>query len=122
VAQTARNLAIAEYRKQGRRKTETGNDSIEEVADTSQAQDKDVERESSAAAIRAVLDEMPNRRDRQLLVRYYLHDEEKRAICEDLAMSEASFNVVMFRARSRFLELLQKRGLRAADLMSLVLL
>lgn len=122
VAQTARNLAIAEHRKQARRKTETGSDSIEEVEDTSQAQDRDIERESAAVAIRAVLDEMPNPRDRTLLVRYYLHDEEKQAICEDLSMSEASFNVVLFRARSRFLEMLQKRGLRAADFMSLVLL
>ena len=61
-------------------------------------------------------------RDRALLVRYYLHDEDKRVICRELGLSEPSFNVVLFRARARFLELLQKHGLQGRDLMSFILL
>jgi RNA polymerase sigma-70 factor (ECF subfamily) len=117
VAQTARNLIFAERRKQRRRKTETGHDSIGEVADVSAAHERDVERESAAVAIRKVLSEMTSQRDRVLLVRYYLHDDDKEVICKELGMSESNFNLVLFRARARFLELLEDRGLGRKDLL-----
>ena len=122
VAQTARNLISAERRKQRRRKTDTGQDSIEEVPDISAAQDKDLEREAAAAAIRKVLLEMSSQRDRTLLVRYYLHDEEKEVICKDLGMTESNFNLVLFRARARFLELLEGHGFQGRDLFCLSVL
>jgi hypothetical protein len=52
-------------------------------------------------------------------VRYYLRDEDKKDICRELGLTEPSFNVVLFRARSRFLELLEKRGLSGEDLFCL---
>ncbi len=122
VAQTARNLVSAEHRKQRRRKTDTGQDRIEEVADTSASQERDLERESSAVAIRKVLLEMNSQRDRTLLVRFYLRDEDKEVICKDLGMSESNFNLVLFRARARFLELLEHRGLQGRDLLCLSVL
>jgi RNA polymerase sigma-70 factor (ECF subfamily) len=122
VAQTARNLVSAERRKERRRKTETGSDSIEDVADTSGSQDRDLERESAANAIRTVLSEMSSPRDRTLLVRYYLRDEPKEVICRDLGMRESTFNVVLFRARARFLELLEGHGLHGRDLLCLSVL
>ena len=122
VSQTARNLIFAERRKHRRRKTETGYDSIEEVADTSATPERDVERESAAVAIRKVLSEMSSQRDRTLLVRYYLHDEDKEVICRDLGVSGPNFNLVLFRARARFLELLENRGLRGRDLLCLSIL
>jgi RNA polymerase sigma-70 factor, ECF subfamily len=122
VAQTARNLVSAEHRKQRRRKTDTGQDRIDEVADTSASQERDLERESSAIAIRKVLLEMNSQRDRTLLVRFYLRDEDKEVICKDLGMSESNFNLVLFRARARFLELLEHRGLQGRDLLCLSVL
>lgn len=116
VAQIARNLAIAERRKERRRKTDVDSEVIGDVADQSQGQEQDAHRESAAAAIRTVLAEMKSVRDRTLLVRYYLKDEDKKDICRELGLTEPSFNVVLFRARSRFLELLQKHGLSGADL------
>jgi RNA polymerase sigma-70 factor (ECF subfamily) len=116
VAQIARNLVIAERRKERRRKTDVDSEAIEEAVDQAQGQEQDAHRESAAAAIRTVLAEMKSVRDRTLLVRYYLRDEDKKDICRELGLTEPSFNVVLFRARSRFLELLEKRGLRSADL------
>jgi RNA polymerase sigma-70 factor, ECF subfamily len=116
VAQIARNLVIAERRKERRRKTDVDSEAIDEVADPAQGQEQDAHRESAAAAIRTVLAEMKSVRDRSLLVRYYLRDEDKKDICRELGLTEPSFNVILFRARSRFLELLEKRGLRGADL------
>jgi RNA polymerase sigma-70 factor (ECF subfamily) len=122
VAQTARNLVIAEQRKQHRRKTETGYDDLESAEDSSPGQEADAQRECAATAIRTVLSEMKSVRDRKLLVHYYLRDEEKHEICNQLGLSEQTFNVVLFRARARFLELMQKRGLRGEDLLCVALL
>ena len=59
-----------------------------------------------AAAARRMLDEMPAERDRQLLVRFYLNDEGKRADLPELDLSQEHFNRVIFRARHRFRDLL----------------
>lgn len=122
VAQTARNLVSADRRKQRRRKTDLDSEGIEEMPDHTGGQDKDAERESAAVAIRTVLQEMRSVRDRTLLVRYYLRDEGKKAICDDLGMNESTFNVVLFRARARFLELLSNRGIEGRDLLCLSVL
>ena len=118
-AQVARNLVIAERRKERRRKTDVDSEAIDALADQSQGQETDAQRESAAVAIRKVLDEMKSIRDRSLLVRYYLRDEDKKDICRELGMTEPSFNVVLFRARARFLELLAKQGLSGEDLICL---
>src|ERR1700680_5167647 len=68
-----------------------------------------------AEAARRMLDEMPAERDREILVLLYLNDEDKAQICRDLRLSEEHFNRVIFRARNRFRELLEHRGLWKAD-------
>jgi RNA polymerase sigma-70 factor (ECF subfamily) len=73
-----------------------------------------------AEAARRMLDEMPAERDREILVRFYLNDEDKEQICRDLRLSEEHFNRVIFRARNRFRELVEHRGFWKADLLTLV--
>ena len=72
-----------------------------------------------ANAARKMLEEMPAARDRDLLVRFYLNDEAKEQICQDLRLSTEHFNRVIFRARNRFRELLEQRGIWKADLLSI---
>ena len=74
------------------------------------------------AAARRILDEMPVARDREVLLQFYLHDREKSLICRELQLSEEHFNRVIFRARNRFRELLQRHGLWKADFLTLVAL
>ena len=74
-----------------------------------------------ANAARKMLEEMPAARDRDLLVRFYLNDEAKEQICQDLRLSTEHFNRVIFRARNRFRELLEQRGIWKADLLSIAL-
>ena len=74
-----------------------------------------------ANAARNMLEEMPAARDRDLLVRFYLNDEAKEQICQDLRLSTEHFNRVIFRARNRFRELLEQRGIWKADLLSIAL-
>src|SRR5579862_2688508 len=75
-----------------------------------------------ASAARRMLEEMPVARDREILVRFYLDDEDRETICHQLGLSEEHFNRVIFRARNRFRELLEHRGLWKADLLSVVVI
>lgn len=121
MAQTARNLAMADRRKASRRQTVTGEQAaIDSFADEKSDPSAGLESQTRAAAIRTVLQELPNIRDRQLLVRFYLNDEDKSAICRDLNLTEEHFNRVVFRARERFRVLLDKRFERP-DLLCLAL-
>jgi len=122
VAQTARNLAIAERRKALRRRTESGTDEIEEVADMAPDQADSVEADSAATAVRSLLKELRSERDRRILVRHYLDGDDKAEICREWGITESVFHVILFRARKRFLELLDKRGISRIDLFSFVLI
>jgi RNA polymerase sigma-70 factor, ECF subfamily len=83
---------------------------------------ENVGRPQWAAAVRRTLDEMRVTRDRELLRRFYLHDEDKGQICRELQLSEEHFNRVIFRARNRFRELLEHRGFWKADLLAIAVL
>jgi RNA polymerase sigma-70 factor (ECF subfamily) len=72
------------------------------------------------AAVRRVLGELPTARDRDLLIRFYLQDEDKDRICRDLHLTEEHFNRVIFRARNRFRELLERRGFWKSDFLTIV--
>jgi RNA polymerase sigma-70 factor (ECF subfamily) len=81
-----------------------------------------IDRARWAAVVRAMLEELPNPRDRQLLVRFYLNDECKESICSFLGLSDEHFNRVLFRARNRLRELFERRGYQKVDLFVLALL
>ena len=113
LAQTARNLATADRRKTARRRTVTGQQqAIDDFADLEPGPSAALQSQTRARAVRQVLEEMSTVRDRQLLVRYYLNDEDKADICRDLNLSSEHFNRVIFRARNRFRLLLDKRYAR----------
>jgi RNA polymerase sigma-70 factor, ECF subfamily len=118
IAQTARNLAIAEKRKKRRRRTDTGGQGIEELAGADEREDRWAETSAAAWAVRVGLQELSSERDRNVLIRHYLHDEDRPAICRDLGINESTFNVILFRARRRFLERLTRCGIGPGDLFS----
>ncbi len=51
-------------------------------------------------------------RDRQILYRFYIAEEDKERICADLDLSSLHFNRVLFRARQRFKDLLESSRVR----------
>jgi RNA polymerase sigma-70 factor (ECF subfamily) len=57
---------------------------------------------------RRVLAAMPSERDRTVLFRFYIADEDKECICADLGLSSLHFNQVLFRAKERFRTLLEE--------------
>lgn len=118
IAQTARNLAIAEKRKQRRRRTDNGGLGIEDLAGADEREDRWAEASAASWAVHAVLKDLASERDRSVLVRHYLDDEDRTAICRDLGIKESVFNVILFRARRRFLEKLTRSGIGRADIFS----
>lgn len=64
--------------------------------------------QEQAAMVRTVLDELESDRDREILFRFYLAEDDKERICQDLGLTAVHFNRVLFRARERFRELYRK--------------
>lgn len=102
---TARNLLIAERRKRARRKTEADHDHVVTTPDTRHGQAQKVLRHEEAHIVHQLIDELPAERDRQLLYRFYIAEDDKDQICDDLGLSSLHFNRVLFRARQRFKDL-----------------
>jgi RNA polymerase sigma-70 factor, ECF subfamily len=114
----ARNLATEDARRGIRRGQWHDHDPerVEQASDPEPGQLSALLRKERAAIVRRVIGELEQDRDRQLLFRYYIAEEEKEQICRDLALDQVHFNRVLFRARQRYKDLYEKRqpGLRAA--------
>jgi len=117
-AQTARNLAIASLRKAERQKTDIDTDATDRNPDPSASVDGRAADHEAALAVRALLRELPQPRDRLMLKRFYLDDHDKERICQELDLSEAAFNQALSRARRRFRQILEERGFSKRDLLS----
>jgi RNA polymerase sigma-70 factor (ECF subfamily) len=102
------NLAIADGRKTTRRATTADSEAVELVADPAASPVESVSRDQIRDAVRALLAELPVVRDREILVRFYLEDEDKESICTGLGVDSAHFNRVLFRAKQRFGELVAR--------------
>ena len=74
-----------------------------------------------AQRVRRMLTELPSARDRELLKRFYLDEEEKESICSSMKLAPLMFDKVIFRAKKRMLSLLESQGLRKSDFFSFLL-
>lgn len=106
-----------------RRKDRSSVSSAEGLEDLAADEDTDerVGRSQWYVAVRQLLDEMPGVRDRDILARFYLGDEDKGKICRELGLSQQHFNRVIFRARNRFKEILERRGYGKGDLLPVLI-
>jgi RNA polymerase sigma-70 factor, ECF subfamily len=68
-----------------------------------------------------IIRSMPSERDRRILVRFYLDEEDKDGICRELKLTPAQFASVLHRARLRLKDLLELHGINRSDLFSSVL-
>jgi RNA polymerase sigma-70 factor, ECF subfamily len=106
VAQTARMMAKNAVRKLARQQTVVDSDLVDETALSLSIDAGDSDDEQLAQAVVKLLDEMPNNRDRYLLVRFYVDGIDKPTLCRELGITGAHFDRLLFRARNRFRELL----------------
>jgi len=61
--------------------------------------------------LRGLLDKLPVARDREVLARFYLAEEDKETVCRGLGIDASHFHRVVFRARERFRALLAEAGI-----------
>jgi RNA polymerase sigma-70 factor (ECF subfamily) len=115
IRSTARNLFIADRRKEARyralddgREGDEGAPPESTLADRGPAPLDRVLAEEEARQVRRLLDELRYDRDRQLLFRFYLSDDGKEEICAELGIEPERFHQVLFRARERLRELWER--------------
>ncbi len=106
ILQTAKNLFLGDWRKRTRRGEGYDVEEAPEPADPAPGQLDRVVREEEAGLVRRLIGELDTERDRQILLRFYVAEEDKERICADLGLSSLHFNRVLFRARERFKKLL----------------
>ena len=90
-------------------------EAVAQIPDREPGQFQHVAREQTLAAVHKLLKSMPVKRDREILTRFYVEDQDKEAICEALGLDSLHFNRVLFRAKKRFRKILEK-STRVADL------
>jgi len=74
-----------------------------------------------ARRVKRLLQSMSSQRDRTILVRFYLNEEDREIICRDMKLTPAQFARVIHRARGRLRQLMEAEGLKGSDLYSLLL-
>jgi RNA polymerase sigma-70 factor, ECF subfamily len=103
----ARNLAIGHLRQLSR--LEIGNADTSSLIDhTPNPYDRVLKKERTDI-VRQVISEMRSDRDRQILYRFFITEEDKEKICADLDLTSLHFNRVLSRALKRFKDLYEKK-------------
>jgi RNA polymerase sigma-70 factor (ECF subfamily) len=112
---------LRNYRRKDKSDISSAHD-VEALADQANLPpDTEVQRGQWARMARIALRDLPTSRDREILIRFYLDEEDKDSICSSLGLSDAHFTRVIFRARNRFRALLERSGYQSKDLLSLAL-
>jgi RNA polymerase sigma-70 factor, ECF subfamily len=116
-AQTVRNLIIAARRKTQRQRTAPDSEALEGVPDPRPLVPAEEASGRLGILVKQLLAELPGDRDRAILTRFYLNEDDKSEICRDLNLTDLGFNQVLFRARNRLRQLLIEAGIDKYDLL-----
>ena len=112
IRSTARNLFIADRRKEARYspidEDEGGQGPERAFVDRGPAPSDRVLADEEARRVQQLLGELRYDRDRQVLIRFYLSDQAKEKICEELEIEPERFNQILFRARERLREIWER--------------
>lgn len=110
VHKTAVNIWIGHLRKEERRKTSPDNELIENTPSEDDEQGRQLEQVQQANAVRMLLNDLKNARDREILFRSFVLDHDKIEICEALELSKENFDRVIYRAKRRFRQILEDQS------------
>jgi RNA polymerase sigma-70 factor (ECF subfamily) len=110
---TARRLALGASRRTARRRTDTASDALPDRLDPRPGPLDASLRGERARLVRRLLVGLRPERDREILARFYLAEETKERLCEQLDLSSAHFDRVLYRAKKRFRSLLENTPLAA---------
>jgi RNA polymerase sigma-70 factor (ECF subfamily) len=109
-------VALNAGRRRSREPIGLDNSAIEAMPNDERRQFQHVADEEMQSAIHKILRSMPIERDRELLIRFFVYEQDKQEICRELGLKSLHFNRVLFRAKARFRKLLEKSA-HVADLM-----
>lgn len=104
------NLVSASWRKARRQATSADSEAVEAAAGDDPGPFDRLSRAQVQTAVKALLDELPVPRDREILTRLYLDEQDRESICQALSLEAVHFNRVLFRAKQRFKALLLREG------------
>lgn len=109
ICSVARNLAIDHMRKMRRVTNIEDVDNLRPIRDPQPSPVEDLLRRERAEMVRRALGELKSERDREVIFRYYIAEEDKSQICAVLGLNSQQFNSIIFRALKRYKELYIKR-------------
>ena len=109
ICSIARNLAIAHVRKQRRLLNQEELGKAEEIVDPDPDPFARLLTKEQANIVRQLLDELKMPRDRKVLLRVYITEDDRDQICADLGLTRPQLNGIVSRALKRYKELYLKR-------------
>jgi RNA polymerase sigma-70 factor (ECF subfamily) len=121
VFETAMNLLRNHRRKSYERVDRRIAPSALEVLDSGARADRGSIEAEIVSLVRSQIANLSMERDRDVVLRFYLKEEEKADICREMKLDPLHFDKIIFRARRRLRELLEQRGFSKHDLICLCL-
>ncbi len=100
IRQTAVNICNDHFRKE-KRYVQKDDETISCLATHRDHKARALDARKTRAVLEQALDGLTVSRDREILRRYYLADEDKQQICTDLELSATHFDRVLYRAKQR---------------------
>ena len=101
----ARRVASNYLKKSARKASKSSDYRVDRLVAPGDSPYAQLEWEQAYRIACTILDELSVERDRTILVRFLIAEEDKEAICKDLELSTIAFSKVLHRARTRFKEL-----------------
>ena len=106
---TAKNCFANWQRKEWRHATTSDTDQVESVSGNRQDPFRQLVRQESKTLVRRLVNSLKKERDRDVLHRFYVLDQEKTQVCAALDLSPADFDRIISRARARMRQLITHR-------------
>jgi RNA polymerase sigma-70 factor, ECF subfamily len=108
VCSLVRNLVLDQFRKASRRSERQPQDFEQPIASSEPSQLDQLLRQEQGNLARQILAALPSDRDRKVLYRFYIADDDKEDICADLGITSLHFNQILCRARERYKKLYEQ--------------
>lgn len=113
LSSTAVNVVIT-HRRYENRYTNLGDRVFQLTGGADDAATREKDSETINLLLKNLLNQLPIPRDREILQRFYLHEEDKKSICRDFDLKSEHFDRVLYRAKQRVRLLLEaQRDIRA---------
>ena len=103
-----RQAAISIHRLVHMRRDSIDTDDTERIPDHHRNAEDDLAFRQKVALAKMVLRDL-SERDREILIRFYVHEQTQERICKDMRLSDTQFRLLKWRAKNRFGALGKKR-------------